>query len=412
MNNLVIKYHNVDIEEITYLIKKDIETVNNIQNEILNMPALNITYNDELLKQTIIDANNFTQNKNHFMIFGTGGSNLGSRALINILQGKEINKITYYDNIDPISFKYSIEKINIKKTGCIIISKSGETPETLSQFASLIQFFDQKNQLEFFLKNCLIITENKTSSLREISKQYNCTILDHEADIGGRFSVFSNVGMIPAVIAGIDVKKIHNGIKDILIKVKDSSFDEHLKLAKFFTSNINSNQIKNSVLMTYSDALFYFGKWYMQLWAESIGKDGKGITPMHAVGTTDQHSQLQLYLGGPKDKFFSFITTNHSKLGLKTHEKTLKSHKNSSYLGGKFMGDLMQAEQQATMDTFSQNGLAFREINLPKINEFSLGQLMTLSMLETVATCYFLGVNPFDQPAVEQGKILTKKYLS
>ena len=150
----------------------------------------------------------------------------------------------------------------------------------------------------------------------------------------------------------------------------------------------------------------------MQLWAESIGKDDKGITPIHAVGTTDQHSQLQLYLEGPKDKFFSFITTNHSKLGLKIHEETLKSHKNSSYLAGKFMGDLMQAEQQATMDTFKQNGLAFREIKLHKIDEFSLGQIMTLSMLETVATCYFLSVNPFDQPAVEQGKILTKKYLS
>ena len=412
MNNLIVKYHNVDIEKIAYLLKKEIEIVDNIQNEILNMPALNITYNDDLLNQAIVNANDFSKNKNNFMIFGTGGSNLGSKALINILQGREKNRISFYDNIDPIGFKYSIERVDLKKTGCIIISKSGETPETLSQFASLIQFFDQENQLEFFLKNCLIITENKASSLREISNQYKCTILDHEVNIGGRFSVFSNVGMIPAIIAGIDVKKIHNGIKDILIKVKEGSFDEHLKLAKFFTSNINTNQIKSSVLMTYSDALFYFGKWYMQLWAESIGKDGKGITPIHAVGTTDQHSQLQLYLGGPKDKFFSFITTNHSKLGLKIHEKTLKSHNNSSFLAGKFMGDLMQAEQQATMDTFSQNGLAFREINLPKIDEFSLGQLMTLSMLETVATCYFLGVNPFDQPAVEQGKILTKKYLS
>ena len=150
----------------------------------------------------------------------------------------------------------------------------------------------------------------------------------------------------------------------------------------------------------------------MQLWAESIGKNGKGITPIHAVGTTDQHSQLQLYLGGPKDKFFSFFTTDHSKLGLKIDEKTLKPHNNTSYLAGKYMGDLMQAEQQATMDTFNQNGLAFREINLPEIDEFSLGQVMTLSVLETVATCYFLGVDPFDQPAVEQSKILTRKYLS
>ncbi len=412
MNNLIIKYHNVDIEEITYSAKKDIETNHNIQNEILNMPALNITFNDELLDQTIINAKNFSKNKNHFVIFGTGGSNLGAKSLINILQGKEKNKISFYDNIDPISFKFSVEKIDLKKTGYIVISKSGETPETLSQFASLIQLFDQKKQLKFFLKNCLIITEDKSNSLREISNQYNCTILNHEVNIGGRFSVFSNVGMIPAVIAGINVKKFHNGVKDILNKVKDSSFDEHLKLAKFFTSNINSHKIKNSVLMTYSDALYYFGKWYMQLWAESVGKDRKGITPIHAVGTTDQHSQLQLYLEGPRDKFFSFITTNHSKLGLKIHKKILKHHTNSSYLAGKFMGDLMQAEQQATIDTFNQKGLKFREINLPKIDEFSLGQIMTLSVLETVATCYFLGVNPFNQPAVEQGKILVRKYLS
>ena len=112
MNNLIIQYHNVDVEEIRRLTNKDIEIINNIQNEILNMSALNITYNDELLNQAIIHANNFSKNKYHFMVFGTGGSNLGSKALINILQGKEKNKISFYDNIDPISFKYSIEKID------------------------------------------------------------------------------------------------------------------------------------------------------------------------------------------------------------------------------------------------------------------------------------------------------------
>jgi len=327
------------------------------------------------------------------------------------LQGKEKKRISFYDNIDPIGFKNSIEQIDLKKAGYIIISKSGETPETLSQFASLIEFFDQKNQLDFFLKNCLIITEDKSSPLREIANYYQCETLDHEADIGGRYSVFSNVGMVPAIIAGIDVKKIYLGVKDLLIKVKEGSFDEHLKLAKQFTLNENSNLINASVLMTYSDALFYFGKWYLQLWAESIGKKGLGITPIHAIGTTDQHSQLQLYLDGPRDKFFSFVTTNHSNFGLKINENAMKEH-NAQYLGGKFMGDLMQAEQQATIDTFNQNGFVFREINLPTINEFLLGQIMTLSILETIASCYFLKVNPFDQPAVEQAKILAKKYLS
>jgi len=411
MNNLIVKYHNLDTVKLTNLIKKDKEIVRNIQSIILNLPALNIAYNDELLNKTIIQANNFAKDKTYFVVFGTGGSNLGSKALINILQGKEKKKMIFYDNIDPIGFKNSIEQIDLKTAGYIIISKSGRTYETLSQFASLIEIFDQKNQLDFFFNNCLVITEDKSSPLREIAYQHKCKILNHEIDIGGRYSVFSNVGIVPALIAGIDIKKIYDGVKNLLIKVKNGSFDEYLKLAKLLTSNEISNQLNISVLMTYSDALLYFGKWYLQLWAESIGKNDMGITPIHSIGTTDQHSQFQLYLDGPRDKFFSFVTTNHSKLGLKMHEKTLKKC-NAPYLGGKFMGDLMQAEQHTTIDIFKQNRFVFREINLPEINEFSLGQLMTLSILETIATCFFLKVNPFDQPAVEKSKVLIKKYLS
>ena len=411
MNELIIKYHNVDTVKLANLLEVDKAIVQKIQNTIANLPALRIIDNKELLNKMIIQTNNFSKNKNSFIVFGTGGSNLGAKALINMLQGKEKKRIFFYDNIDPIGFKNSIEEIESQTVGYIIISKSGETPETLSQFASLIEYFDQKNQIEFFFKNCLIITEDKSNPLRKIANHYKCEILDHETEIGGRYSVFSNVGMVPAIIAGIDVKKIYLGAQDLLTKVKKGSFKEHLKLAKLLILNENPNIINASVLMTYSDALFYFGKWYLQLWAESIGKNGVGITPIHAIGTSDQHSQLQLYLDGPKDKFFTFITTNHSKLGLKINEDVLK--KNSlSYLGGKFMGDLMQAEQQATIDTFNQNGFVFREINLPTINEFLLGQIMTLSILETIASCYFLKVNPFDQPAVEQAKILAKKYLS
>ncbi len=411
MNELIVKYHNVDTVKLANLLEKDKDIVQRIQHTIANLPALRIIDNKESLNQMIIQANNFAKNKNSFIVFGTGGSSLGAKALIHILQGKEKNRIFFYDNIDPIGFKNSIEKIQSQTIGYIIISKSGETPETLSQFASLIEYFDQKNQIEFFFKNCLIITEDKSNPLRKIANHYKCKILDHETEIGGRYSVFSNVGMVPAIIAGIDVKKIYLGAQDLLTKVKKGSFKEHLKLAKLLILNENLNIINTSVLMTYSDALFYFGKWYLQLWAESIGKNGVGITPIHAVGTSDQHSQLQLYLDGPKDKFFSFITTNHSQLGLKINENVFK--KNSlSYLGGKFMGDLMQAEQQATIDTFNQNGFGFREIYLPTINEFLLGQIMTLSILETIASCYFLEVNPFDQPAVEQAKILAKKYLS
>ena len=199
-----------------------------------------------------------------------------------------------------------------------------------------------------------------------------------------------------------------------LVRVKLFDLENQLYTIVRSESNLKEeliHKINNSVLMTYSDALIYFGKWYLQLWAESIGKNGMGITPIHAIGTTDQHSQLQLYLDGPKDKFFTFVTTKHSNLGLKIHKNVLEEN-DIPYLAGKSMGDLMQAEQQATMDTFNKRGFAYREIYVPKIDEFSIGQLMTLSMLETIASCIFLGVNPFDQPAVEQGKSLTRKYLS
>lgn len=411
MQSIIVKYHNVDTKKLDNLISTNKEVIKKIQNAIMNLPALNIVNNHELLEQTIIQTNKFAENKNQFIVFGTGGSNLGSRALINILQGKEKNKVLFYDNVDPISFQNSIEKFDLKKIGYIIISKSGTTPETLSQFACLIELFDQKKDLEIFFRNCLIITENKSNPLRKIGMKNKCKILDHEINIGGRFSVFSNVAFVPAIIAGINVKKIHNGVKDILTRIKNESFKEHLKASKLLTSNILIHQINNSVLMTYSDALIYFARWYLQLWAESIGKNGMGITPIHAIGTIDQHSQLQLYLDGPKDKFFTFVTTKHSNLGLKIHKKELEEN-DVSYLAGKSMGDLMQAEQQATMETFKKRGFAYREIYLPKIDEFSIGQLMTISMLETVAACIFLGVNPFDQPAVEQGKSLTRKYLS
>ena len=173
-----------------------------------------------------------------------------------------------------------------------------------------------------FTINSSAVIQNSNEDIIENEKILKIGVL---LPLSGKFQDIGQSFLKAIQLALFDLEN-ENIISTYEQAAAEGSFDEHLKLAKFFTSNINTNQTKNSVLMTYSDALFYFGKWYMQLWAESIGKDGKGITPIHAVGTTDQHSQLQLYLGGPKDKFFSFITTNHSKLGLKIHKKTLKFH--------------------------------------------------------------------------------------
>ena len=216
---------------------------------------------------------------------------------------------------------------------------------------------------------------------------------------------------MPALIAGIDVIKFHEGASDIVNKVTNNKdFQDHQNIANLLTIPSFLNKIKINVIMTYSDRLNNFGKWYLQLWAESIGKKGKGITSIHSIGATDQHSQIQLYLDGPKDKFFNFITTNHQKKGLKINKEVMIDK--VPYLAGKYMGDLMAAEQKATINTFIKNKFMVREINLPEINEFTIGQLMALSIFETIIACKNLGVNPFDQPAVEEGKLLTKKYLS
>jgi len=408
MTNLNINYHNVDFSRHLVLPSNNDSIISQTQNILKDLPSLNIVHNNKLLNQTIQQATHFANGKENFIVFGTGGSNLGSKALINILQGHEKNKIIFYDNIDPINFQNSIDTINLNTTGFIVISKSGSTPETLSQFASIIEIFDQKNNLKALFSNVLIITEDKISPLSQIAHANKCIILKHEKNIGGRYSIFSNVGMVPAIIAGLDVKQIHAGALSVIENLQGK---ENYKIAQFFRHQNTHDSLTSSVILTYSDALYYFGKWYLQLWAESLGKNKKGITAIHAVGTTDQHSQLQLYLDGPKDKFFTFITTNHSNQGLKLHSSTMKEH-GVNYLVNKTMGDLMQAEQQATMDIFKKNNFAYREINLPIIDEFSIGQLMAMSIIETVATCLYFEVDPFDQPAVEQGKKLTKQYLS
>jgi len=164
-------------------------------------------------------------------------------------------------------------------------------------------------------------------------------------------------------------------------------------------------------LFNYVPELENFLFWCQQLLAESLGKNKKGFTPIVSSAPKDHHSLLQLYLDGPKDKFFTFITTNKKNQGIMMNKKVLYDN-DLNYLSGKKMGDLMEAEQKATIETFKKNNFLFRVINLPEINEFTVGQLMCSSIVEAITTCTLFKVNPFDQPAVEQGKILTKQYLS
>ena len=401
-----VNFTNINFDNDVQL-SKDIEDINvKIKSICNNLPALNIVKDKDLLNSTIVQTTEFIKNKKKFVVFGTGGSNLGARALINTSVNQPEN-ILFFDNIDPLFFQSQILKLELETTGFIVISKSGTTPETLSQLGCIINIANEKNILNVLYKNTLIITEFKESPLFNIAKKNNCLLLEHKSNIGGRYSVFSNVGMVPAILAGLNVKKIHQGVIKVL---NQNNFIDLFKFAQIFKF-CKSNNFSSNVLMTYSDGLNYFGKWYLQLWAESIGKKNRGVTALHATGTTDQHSQLQLYLDGPKDKFFTFVKSNYKNKGLNINSQIMKTE-SVDYLVDKKMGDLMHAEQDATIDTFRLNDYKFREILIDIIDEESIGILMANSMIETIAACIYFDVDPFDQPAVEQGKILTKKYLS
>ena len=400
-----IEFKNIDFKK-DVILPENISEINNHIFSICNqLPALNILSNKNLLNYNIDFVKKFMNGKKHFVVFGTGGSNLGARALINI--NNKRNNISFFDNIDPIFFEESFNNIDFNSTGFIVISKSGNTPETLSQFGSIIEVASNNDKLKTLFSNTLVITEFSTSPLLNIAKKNKCLLLEHDKNIGGRYSVFTNVGLVPAIIAGLDVEEIYKGAFETF---KDHQNSDFLKIGQVFKYQSKLN-LNNNVVMTYSDSLYYFGKWYLQLWAESIGKNNKGITAIHSIGTTDQHSQLQLYLEGPRDKFFTFVTTDHKNKGLTINNDIFKDQ-NLKYFKDKKMGDLMQAEQMATLETFNINNFKFREINLNLINEKNIGSLMTGCIIETIASCVYFEVDPFNQPAVEQGKKLTKKYLS
>ena len=348
---------------------------------------------------------------NDILFLGTGGSSLGGKTLVEIsnylYSAKNTPEIHFFENIEKNTILQKLRTINLEKTAIVIISKSGETIETISQFFFVKDFY-KKKRISLENRVC-VITENKSSSLKKIQEACNFNYLGHPQSVGGRFSVFSIVGLIPASLKKFKIEDFCKGAKNFInIIRKDENFDNFffpvLSLCK------NQRKINMSILMPYSDALYNFSFWYRQLWGESIGKNQKGITPINALGTVDQHSQLQLYLDGPRDKFFTII----GKKKIDPFQKLDCSYsKEEAYLPlhGKSLEQLFFAEMHATIETLKNKKLPVRTLFLDDFNELELGSLMMFLFLETILGCYILKINPFDQPAVEKGKKLALKYL-
>ena len=386
-----------NFDDVQESARKACEKVLNYNIPLLKLPQ----HSDDIDKidHSVAYLNKFSD----VVVLGTGGSSLGAQTLAGLKgYGLSCNKnsprLHFMDNIDPTTFDLLLNNIDLESTGVIVISKSGTTAETLCQCLLMLQHFTAKKLLPS--KHFVAITEPKDSQLTQIAKNYNITTYDHDPNLGGRFSVLSIVGLMPAMLAGVDAKQVRKGAQQML---DNPDFAIQGAALNFALLQQNINQ---TVLMPYIDRLSFMGLWFRQLWAESVGKNGKGTTPIRAMGTVDQHSQLQLYLDGPKDKLFTVITGSFSGQG-----STLSDPMAPDYLHGRTMGDLMAAEQRATIIAMQEKKCPTRVIDIPVLNEQTMGALLMQFMLETMIMAELLGVDAFDQPAVERGKILAKQYM-
>jgi glucose-6-phosphate isomerase len=359
------------------------------------------------------------------VFLGTGGSSLGGQTLAQ-LAGHAVPgigtlragpRIHFMDNLDPVTYGELLEKLPHATTHYVAVSKSGGTAETLMQTMAALSAVKAAGQgsriADFFLGITEPARPGKRNGLRDLLAAHNVAMLEHDPGIGGRFSVLTNVGLLPAAVLGLDLEAIRSGAARALKPVLDNKAAAEVPAALGAALAVTLAQSgKNiSVLMAYADRLERFTRWYVQLWAESLGKDGKGSTPIAAIGPVDQHSQLQLYIGGARDKLVTVITTDAAGQGPRIDAELAKlAHEDG--LGGKHIGDLVAAEGRATAETLAKNGVPVRTIHLPRIDEEHVGELLMHFMLETIIAAHLLGVDAFDQPAVEEGKVLAKKYLA
>ena len=364
-------------------------------------------------------ADRFRTSFDDVVVLGTGGSSLGGQTLCSLAGGPfglrpGAPRIHFMDNVDPHTFDALKDGLTWTRTGIIAISKSGSTAETLVQLGVLLEALRENVTAERIADHVAVVTEAADTPLTEIARRLGCVTLDHDPDIGGRYSVLSVTGLLPAAIAGLDIERLREGAATVLETVLSGAAAADVPPAAGAAVSIGLSQnagIGLTILMSYCDRLANLGSWFSQLWAESLGKQGGGTTPVRALGTVDQHSQLQLYLGGPADKMFSLILSETAGQGTAVPADIAKIA-GLSYLADRTMGDLLAAEGRATAEALANNGRPTRLFNVPVIDETSMGALMMHFMLETIITADLIGVNAFDQPAVEEGKILTREYLA
>ena len=379
-----IKFKDFKFKSSSKKIKNFLVKLLESENEIIR--SLNKSYKDSYLKK---DLKKFTKYSDVVLI-GMGGSILGARSIYNFLKHKIKKNFFFIDNFEI----NKINKIPSKKRLNIIISKSGNTLETIVNSNILI---NRKSQNIF-------LTENKKSYLRSFAEVLKSDVISHNNYIGGRYSVLSEVGMLPADLMGLSKNKFRN-LNEL---IKNKNFTNSLINSVSNILSLSNKNKFNSIILNYdqkSNDLFY---WYQQLVAESLGKKNKGILPVISTMPRDNHSLMQYYLDGIKNNFFTlfFVKEKYSE---KINNKSIL--KSSSYLKGKSLNDISFSQFCATERVFKKKNLPFRSFVINKRSEEILGELFTFFILETILLGMAMKINPFDQPAVELIKIDTKKIL-
>ena len=339
--------------------------------------------------------------------------------MITALQGVRLSgdnalpRLHFPDNLGPHTMEVMLNDVDLEHTHFLVISKSGTTAETLAQMLACMSAIRAQKGARALTRHFTVVVQPGESILRRFSRRWKLPILDHDPEIGGRFSALSVVGLLPAALAGLDLQALRKGAGAVMEQAFAANQAEDVPAAVGAAAIFDlaeRRKINLNVLMPYECRLERLTAWHQQLWAESLGKEGKGTTPTRALGPVDQHSQLQLYLDGPDDKFYTFITTDMKGEG-PVIDASLTTDPELGFMAGRTIGDLVAAEARATMESLFRRGRPLRHIEITKLNEESLGALAMHFMLETIIAAALFDINPYDQPSVEEGKRLTREYL-
>ncbi len=391
-----------------------------------SLPLLNI-----LAEQADIDAaagalRRLSVGASSIYFFGTGGSGLGGQALAqiagwNIPGGasaaqRQRPRIRFFDNLDPLT-QQGLLQMDLPSVRFVVISKSGGTAETLAQVITALSAVKDAGLAHRIPQLFLGITEpaavGKPNGLRVLFDSLGIPMLDHHTGIGGRFSCLTNVGLLPALARGLDAKALRAGAATVVDAMLRTSKPEDFAPAIGAATLVALSKlrgIRTVVMMPYADRLAKFAEWFVQLWAESLGKKGEGTTPLPALGPVDQHSQLQLFMDGPKEVAITIVRTATKGLG-PLIDADLAERAGSDVLGGKHIGDLVDAQSHAIEAALIKAGRPVRTFDVDVLDEHVMGALLMHFMLETILAGRLLGLDPFDQPGVELAKKLTRKRL-